>query len=545
LAELSERVAPYLTWRFCYLLCGLFFGLGQVVMSRLALDEAKTYDFLAAQLPPSVSVDSFKNLLAWLNAEGQVVWALAVVSFLLQFLGTLTAMPMCALTWGRFSRRCVWCAWLTTFLPPFLLFLSFPMRLLVDWDRVTADVCVFSVQNTFKMPGGSFSDSFRMATRYDLLDAGIQGLSDGPDEWCLSKGAGWYDSFFNATVACIWSTEDVCKDTFCLKAGTDASACLQSCMGYALPQVSAAQKQQMLQGFGSCVSNLKEFTLGPPPALPAQTSKLTPDNVVQLYDRLIYTQRQAIVEGSLLGHQASLHAEVAVGMLIGLMAAKYLGFSSLALLGGLGEALLNLKAVFPASPQGGWLLILTTVQVVPVYALLLAVIQQLIGDELLAVACFLMMLVLSLGILTGIRILKLQDSERQLLYKKVWMEYGLRAVLGLTILVVLYFWSARRGFQDALIQYLKQDILTPKFMIAGVLEYYAKKIMNAVAGTDVVMVAFVQSEAWIDALPHDELSAHRSCTRDFKVLLVDSVPAVNPDATSAFPDPEKVGNQSQ
>merc|ERR1719359_874016 len=117
-----------------------------------------------------------------------------------------------------------------------------------------------------------------------------------------------------------------------------------------------------------------------------------------MYQTALYGQRIAIIEASEAFTLASAQAEYIVGALVALVSAKYLVPSALSLLGGLAEALLNNKAMFPGSQQGAWILILTTCEVVPVYAALLAMFQQLIGDGVLAVACILATLYGSLGI---------------------------------------------------------------------------------------------------------------------------------------------------
>merc|ERR1712060_151217 len=103
---------------------------------------------------------------------------------------------------------------------------------------------------------------------------------------------------------------------------------------------------------------------------------------------------------------------------------------------GLAEALINKKAMFPASQASGWILILTTGESVPVYIAVLAIFQQILGDFLLAVACILAAMYTSLGILTGQRMLSLKygDAQREVLYRRIWIEYMLRIALGVGIL---------------------------------------------------------------------------------------------------------------
>ena len=86
--------------------------------------------------------------------------------------------------------------------------------------------------------------------------------------------------------------------------------------------------------------------------------------------------------------EASAQAEYIIGVLVAVVSARYLFPAALSLLGGLAEALLNLKAVFPGSQHPGWILALTTAESVPPYMALLAMLMQVIGDPVLAIAFF-------------------------------------------------------------------------------------------------------------------------------------------------------------
>ncbi len=93
------------------------------------------------------------------------------------------------------------------------------------------------------------------------------------------------------------------------------------------------------------------------------------------YDIFIYTNRQLILTGSAAATFASVQAEYVVGLLVAIASSRVLVASALSLLGGLAEALLNQKALFPLSQHGGWILILTLCEALPVYAALLALLQ--------------------------------------------------------------------------------------------------------------------------------------------------------------------------
>ena len=62
----SGSVAPYLTWRFCYLLCGSAFQIAHLILNAPFLkgsgDSKKIYeDFLKEQLPAHVDYSRFED----------------------------------------------------------------------------------------------------------------------------------------------------------------------------------------------------------------------------------------------------------------------------------------------------------------------------------------------------------------------------------------------------------------------------------------------------------------------------------------------------
>jgi len=60
------------------------------------------------------------------------------------------------------------------------------------------------------------------------------------------------------------------------------------------------------------------------------------------------------------------------------------------------------------------------------------------------------------GALTGWRVLRLKHSERQSLYKQVWIEYGLRAVLGSAAVTLLIIWTVQKSLADDVLKYAKE-----------------------------------------------------------------------------------------
>jgi len=271
--------------------------------------------------------------------------------------------------------------------------------------------------------------------------------------------------------------------------------------------------------------------LGKPPQMPKATDGQR-DSMIKLFGLGVHTQRRAVLEGSEVVTLASVQSEYVVGILIALVAGRYLIPSALSLLGGLAESLLNGKAIFPGSQHGAWILILTTFEVVPVYAALLALFQQLVGDAILAVACVLGTGFSGLGILTGFRILHIKsgDEERERMYKLVWFEYALRVLCGLGIIGALFAWATLE--HNGLKEYVQSELLTPNIILLGIIDTFSKKIITAVAGTDFVLVAFVQTEMWSLEVPATAKDAHIAEVQDFDKFIAQRSPQQTAPAAS-------------
>eukprot|EP00392_Amoebophrya_sp_AT5.2_P012369 g12472.t1 len=289
--------------------------------------------------------------------------------------------------------------------------------------------------------------------------------------------------------------------------------------------------------------------------------------LTQFYDVFIYTNRQMILSGSEMATLSALQAEYAVGLLkeginlfswavfwwwrscrssaaksttchkcrqkwvfhpsnllVAIVCSRILVTSALSLLTGLAEALLNQKAMFPVSQHGGWVLILTLCEAIPLYAALLAILQQLIGDYIFSVACFLWLLYLASGIRTGWRLLSLRfegDKERDRLYRYVWMDYLAKLVCAGLIVFTLISWVESRGL-TSLQTYLFEYILEPMTIVSLLVDIVAKKIITAVAGTDLILYAYTRTELWQMEAEDNELfgkKQHRAEIEDIGTLL--------------------------
>lgn len=528
----TGRVTPFLTWRFCYLICGLFFGVARLVggwPGNLNGQGDKYKAFLEKQLPNSVDPKRFDNLVSFLTYEEHAVWITTCASVCLLGASMITALPGFAIPKAKLSRRLLWTGWLAAFLPPFLLFLVFPIRSVADWEGVVADVCASSVTSTLNLPfsGENLRRTLVAANEMELLPDGFLGVLEDRKSWCEEQGADWHTSFYDVTVGCAWLLEDNCREFFCSQQNANLNQCLPDCLAYASGQGSGV-RGRLQEGFQSCVDRSTPFTLGPPPMSFQQMGSggLSREGIVSLYRSAVYTERRSLVEASDALTLASLQAEYIVGTLIALVAGRYLVPSSLSLLGGLAEALLNNKAMFPGSQHGAWILILTTCEVVPIYAALLAMFQQLVGDAVLAVACVMATFYGSLGIFTGLRILGIHtgDEERERLYKRIWFEYALRVLCGVGMLGALIAWLAEK--HDGLRDYFQNELLTPEVLVLAIVDIFSKKVMTAICGTDFVLSAFLQTELWQDAMSLEAKDTHKAEVREVYLLMNNEMPAI-------------------
>ncbi|CAD7937841.1 unnamed protein product [Amoebophrya sp. A25] len=231
----------------------------------------------------------------------------------------------------------------------------------------------------------------------------------------------------------------------------------------------------------------------------AVTSAYLARVMAEFYDVFIYTNRQMILSGSEAATYGALQAEYAVGLLVAIVSSRILVTSALSLLGGLAEALLNQKAMFPVSQHGGWVLILTLCEALPIYAALLAMLQQLIGDYIFSVACLLFLVYLSTGIGTGWRLLRLRfegDRERDRMYRWIWIDYGAKFVCGIAIVITLISWTESNGL-TGLQSFAFDTLLDPLTIFTLVVDIVAKKILTAVAGTDLILYAYTRTELWV------------------------------------------------
>ncbi|CAK8992175.1 Cell death-inducing p53-target protein 1-like [Durusdinium trenchii] len=520
----SGVVGPYLSWRFSYLLVGTFFGILSALLGMPWLINADYEAFLARQLPAGVPVARFRTLIQVLQGIDIAAWAILVLLAIGLALGGFWAMPSWAISNVRSSRRVVWCTWLIGFLPPFLLFLVLPLRGFVDWKGISADVCAQSVVSTYRMPGSQLHFTLQLLERNNVLEESMKGLvGETPRDWCLAQGRDWHESFYNRSVPCVWLVEDRCRSDFCDQvADAQMTQCLTGCLRMAIQNAPAQRKQMILQAFENCDAKAASQSYSAA-RLQAQSSAMATDystmSEADIINSMLLMQRVTITSFAETITWASVQSEYAVGVLVAMMVGQNLIASALGLASGLTEALLNLKAMFPGNQIGGWLLILTTFQVVPIYMVIFAVFQQLLGDAFVAIAVVAATFYLSVGMHTGYRITstKSGDEGRWHFYRLIWVEYGLRALFGLALLGAMLIWVFQKNLQQSLLDYIRDDLLTPRALMSIVADFFTRKSLTAVAGTDAMVSAFVQTETW--RLKQDAEASQAIAAQDLERLM--------------------------
>lgn len=490
-------IARFLTWRCSYLICGICIGLAQLTLSFKTFDGHRArYDAVLEQVPEVIPREYFSKMTAALAGYELSVWILSVSSLCGTMVGTCLSFPIWAMTRTRLSMKILRASWLANFLLPFGVVLVFPIRTTVDWNNIVFSACEQAVQYTFDMPGSTLRMRLsRMdSSEFPSVKKELGGLPDDIPGWCQAQGPSWHQRFYSATVRCLWLAEDECRK---VGACSTQVACLRDCLGYALQQ-----DEQGLQAVDMYNRTLRAcLDSGGPEHVESLQDAVSlledPQDPAQIWSFATKVQRIAVEQSATMATAASLQTEYVVGVLVAMVVGTSLIASAVSLLGGLAEALINVKAMFPGSQAPGWVIILTTLEALPLYAAFLGMLNQMIGDVWMSLACVFSISLLSLGAFTGRRMLNLKngEQERQKLYRRIWGEYALRLILGTLIALKLFLWVAnndRLGLSD----YVQKHLLTREVLIPIVLGYYSRKIITAVCGTDIVLGAFVQSELW-------------------------------------------------
>jgi len=509
----SGRVETYLTWRCSYLICAVFFTAAELLVTLLTVKGNAYKHLLEQHLPDAIQVSSFDGLILVLGHKDYFIWACHFVSFVFLVAGTVLSRPRTGIPCLRWSRLLIRLAWIVVFLLPFGALLLVPIRSLADWPAVATDLCALTVRQVLAAPGGNLNSSIQSAFEHGVLPRQYEQVVVDPPSWCSAAGDTWFDDFIR-TMGCMWSLEDTCQREHCTLGGLVPEGlvqpwkCLPACVSQ--KEISNTLKGEM----DACMNGSSAFDIGPRPQVPSNAFEHI--NFTMVYEVFSYSQRVAITEGAEAAHLLGRNLEFTVGSILGAGTGVYLLPMALSLLGGLTEALLDVKAVFPGLQQPAWTLVQSTLLPIPLYAVMLAAMQQVIGDQWIAITCTLCLLYLSMSAVTGYRStgIKSGSSERERFYTKVWFEYGMRLLLVIGIVVTLL--KSRAGQRVRL--FIRGGLLTPMGLASTLIKYLASKILTAVAATDTVLHVTVKSELWRAHMSPAEEEDHRAALRDLNAL---------------------------
>lgn len=512
---LSKRLPPYLTWRCCYLLCAVLFGVARIALGFPPPDLNEKYSKFLNQLPPSVPADRFDNLVSFLTNMDLLLWLVGVVAYLPVVASAVLALPSKALQRAVATRRMLWAGWLLAFIPPFLLLLVFPIRSMVDWGALVEDVCDHSIKRTMMLPGTEIKSALEYLYDKQLLKGNLKALGEGNDVFCKQEGVQWRETFYNKTVNCVWYFEDACRITLCPTLQIEqAFQCFVNCVPFAVKMDAKGVAESFEKIFIQCT----EASSDKMPKFRTNRLSGTAKQTADMLYPLIQLQREAVENIAEVSTQSTLQSEYVVGLLIGVVVGKHLLAAAISLLSGLGEASMQAKAILPALDLSGWLLILITAQAVPIYAALLAIFQQILGDYYLAGTFICIVLFLSLGILTGVHITHCTPDPLQEFHTP-WFDYAARITLAVGVVAFLAVWSVSKDVDLINVQgYIQDTLLTPDVLIFVITDFLYRKIVTATAGTDFVLHAFVQAESWRQAVAPEGKEEHSLSVNDLRCL---------------------------
>jgi len=178
-------------------------------------------------------------------------------------------------------------------------------------------------------------------------------------------------------------------------------------------------------------------------------------------------------------------ADTLLGIAMGIYCLRTLLPKSLSILTGLPLGLQNIKSLIFDHPLPGYLLILVTACVLPMYVGYLATIQQIVGDLSMIPVLFLLLVHISLGLWFGHRLaIKKELDELEQEFRLQAIQSG---VVGLLVLVSIAVWVWNSKLRD----YIDFDFLANGPVIVGLIfTFLASRILTQTAFTDTVMMMF-------------------------------------------------------
>ncbi|CAD7942980.1 unnamed protein product [Amoebophrya sp. A120] len=403
-------------------------------------------------------------------------------------------------------------------------------------------------------------------------------------QWCAAQGEDWITEFFEKLDHCTRLAETNCRTTTCGNAAVATSpsagaltssfsrlelACLTNCVQFVaaptnstifgenldgspvLAALRTTQKASYKQDLATCLaaanpptsassgagggsgatstsgttsatSSSSSLTTLQLPAL-ASTTRRQPASYGSLSD---LTTEQQHVKGLYLkdlqakAETAMLQADHVIGLMVGLIFGRQLQTSAMALVGGIAAALLSVKAFFPDDKHSLVLLLVTTLEAIPLYMALLGIFNQmLVGgsstasssssssqslDYCFTIACVSLVLYEGATATTGVRSWRANTGGKLNLREKrdemggfLQKQYILYAVLFLVLAVALYLWANQEGKateEYGATDYAIEYMLDFEMIVSMTISYYAKKCVTAVATTDLFLSAFVEAD---------------------------------------------------
>ncbi|CAE7668442.1 hypothetical protein AK812_SmicGene19193 [Symbiodinium microadriaticum] len=517
--EINEDGATYLTWRFSYLICHVLFAAVWGAASYKDYIPRRRYDDIISQLPSEIQPKRFETfvvMLSWWDPFLMYVWC---ISFFLVLCALVTAAPPLAVRYARLSRRLVWSSWLWNFVLPFTVLLVYPLREAIDWNGVREDLCVVVVTRALTSPGidissalGSLQPGASGLSGLESLQTAVQEqlsqdvrMNDVPVRtWCQEQGTDWQTIFCERVMHCVLRADQRCREEVCFGAPVaEQTNCQTRCLEYAKssPRAVAVSFTQSMeteceefQGSQQSSSSFNATSVldSMGSGIPSECMDLALQQL-QIFNTMADQQSSRSQDQCSFATLAVNNVDFIAGIFVGVEAGALLIPSALSVLGGLAESLYNLKALFPGHQEVPWVLILTAFESVPIYTAFLAVIQQLMGNVLLAVACCSFIFWILLPALTGSLSLKLKPGTegRWKFYRRVWVEYGLRGPLLIAIGLAMSAF-----LRDTLGNELLENRDPLDLLFFSTLNYFARKTLTAVAGTDVMVSTFLQSRYW-------------------------------------------------
>jgi len=517
---LPPASAIYLTWRYCYLKCFVLIGLVWAAASWSSWTPDRAWlDNFRNDLPQEIQqsrIETFIVIMSWWDPCLMYVWS---CSFLTVLVAIFLAAPSRVLKHRNrhLSRYIVWVAWSWNFVIPFAVLLALPLRNTIDWPGLREDLCVVAVSRSMSSPGVDLNSAVNNLNQQALFSQRIEGMLDEQAQnkvtessarhWCEEHPDDWHVIFCQEVTNCILTVDQRCRQEVCPSAPSEEfRQCQQQCLDYA-QQSSSSSSQQFLDSLSQCGTGAGSVQVQAPAlSLSAEEVSTCGDAAqrMQAMQMLFQQQESNVKDQCSYASMAIDRVDYVAGLMVGVLTGQLLLPSALSILGGLAESIFNIKVLFPGHREFPFLLVLTSFEAVPIYSALMAVAQQVIGDTTLLVTCAGFLAYIALPAFTGCWTCQLRtgSESRWQFYRKVWLEYALRALLGLVMLVSFSEYM-RRTVGDRLMQ------ANPLAIVSSMLLNYTRKTLTAVASTDAALSAFLQCEIWRQAFVEEDHAANQ------------------------------------